>query len=87
MSEENLHEKEDSKETLEKEPKKKPDFLSKIGLAIKHFFVPYDDHEPGIVLLYRKDATKSILSSLISIGIGMLIGLIIMILIALFGKK
>lgn len=78
MSEENLQ---------EKEPKKKPDFLSKIGLAIKHFFVPYDDREAGIVLLYRKEATKSILSSLISIGIGMLIGLIIMILIALFGKN
>ena len=95
MSEENLQNKDETQvsEPIQEEvvEEKKPNafnnFFSKIGLAVKHFFVPYDDHEPGIVLLYRKDATKSILSSLISIGIGMLIGLIIMILIALFGKN
>ena len=63
------------------------EFFAKIGLSIKHFFVRHNDQEAGIVLLYRKEATKSILSSLISIGIGLLVGLIIMIFIAIFGKN
>jgi len=51
--------------------------------SFKNFFVGHDGKESGISKIYHKDATQSILSSIISIAIGLLFGLVIMFFIAL----
>lgn len=58
-------------------------WFKKVGIAIgrwcKSLFVSVDGNEPKLKTLYKLERTKSILSSLISIAGGMIVGLIIMI--------
>ena len=54
-------------------------FLGKIGRWFKSLFVTVDEREPRLLTLYKKDSTKSILSSLICVFAGILVGAIILI--------
>lgn len=54
--------------------------------GIKSFFVASETRPAGIVTLYKKPSTKSVLSSLICIVAGILVGFIILLLLALFSK-
>ncbi|MBO5772301.1 MAG: ABC transporter permease, partial [Clostridia bacterium] len=58
-------------------------WFKKVGIAIgrwcKSLFVSVDGEQPKLKTLYEQERTKSILSSLISIAGGMVIGLVIMI--------
>ena len=67
---------------MEEKEKKKD---NKVKQFFHKLFVTENEDNPSIVLkIYQKKATKSILASLISIGIGLLVGLLIMIGIAIF---
>ena len=61
-------------------------FFKNIGRSVRGFFRPTDGREAGFVTLYRKDSTKSILSSLICILGGLLVGFLVLFILALFNK-
>lgn len=61
-------------------------FFKNIGHSVRGFFRPTDDREAGFVTLYRKDSTKSILSSLLCILGGLLVGFAVLLILALFNK-
>ena len=58
----------------------------RIGRWFKSLFVSTNNQPPQLVVLYQKDGTKSVLSSLLCVGAGIAIGLILLILVALFSK-
>lgn len=61
-------------------------FFKNIGRSVRGFFQPTEGKEAGFVTLYRKDSTKSILSSLICILGGLLVGFVVLFILALFNK-
>ena len=61
--------------------------MSKITKFFKSLFRPVDDKEPKLLALYKKDGTKAVLSSLICIFIGVLIGFIVMLVLALTSEE
>lgn len=61
----------------------KPNHFVKIGRWTKSLFVSVDNREPGFVTLYKKPQTKSVLSSLISIAGGLLLGIVILFIVAI----
>lgn len=61
-------------------------FFKNIGRSVRGFFRPTDGREAGYVTLYRKDSTKSILSSLLCILGGLLVGFVVLFVLALFNK-
>ncbi len=59
----------------------------RIGKWFKSLFVATEGKEAGFVTLYKKDGTKSVIASLISIFAGLLLGFIIMLIMAIVNKK
>lgn len=49
-------------------------FLKSFGRWFKSLFCRVDDQDPKLLILYHKESTKSVMSSLISIFVGILLG-------------
>ena len=62
------------------------DCFAKIGLWFKSLFVSVDNKKPKFVSLYEKEGTKSILASLICILGGILVGILFLVIMALFSS-
>ena len=60
----------------------KPNHFIKIGRWTKGLFVSVENKEPGFVTLYKKESTKSIISSLLCILCGVVIGVIVLAIVA-----
>jgi simple sugar transport system permease protein len=58
-------------------------FFKNIGHWFKSLIFKVDDKDPKLLVLYRKGATKSVVSSLISIFVGILLGGVILFILAI----
>ena len=61
--------------------------MNKISKFFKSLFCVVDDKEPKLLTLYKKDSTKSVISSLICIFTGVFIGFLIMLVLALTSEE
>ena len=55
---------------------------NKVGEWFKSFFVVTNDKEPKLLTFYKKNGTKTVIASLISIAAGLVVGFILMLIIA-----